>query len=100
VPWGIKAFGNYLGEDRARWADHDACELVKRRTFPGTILVDQGTADQFLARELQPKLFETACREAGQPLDLQLRDGYDHSYWFVQTFVERHLRHHASVLRA
>jgi S-formylglutathione hydrolase len=99
VPWGEKAFGGYLGEDRARWADHDACELVKRARFPGKILIDQGTADKFLDRELRPELFRRACSEAGQELELHIREGYDHSYWFISTFVESHLRHHAAALR-
>lgn len=99
VPWGEKAFRGYLGEDRARWADHDACELVKRAPFPGKILIDQGTADKFLERELRPDLFRAACAAAGQELELHMREGYDHSYWFISTFVEAHLRHHAAALR-
>jgi S-formylglutathione hydrolase len=99
VPWGIKAFSGYLGEDRASWAAHDACELVKRARFPGKILIDQGTADKFLERELQPDLFHEACRVSGQELVLEMREGYDHSYWFIATFVEAHLRHHATALR-
>ena len=98
VPWGIKAFSGYLGEDRALWAAHDACELVKRAPFPGTILIDQGTADKFLERELKPELFRAACAESGQQLELTMREGYDHSYWFIETFAEAHLRHHARSL--
>lgn len=98
VPWGIKAFSGYLGEDRESWAEHDAVALVKRRPFPGTIRIDQGRADPFLDRELKPELFQVACAEAGQALDLRLRDGYDHSYYFIATFIEEQLAHHAAVL--
>jgi S-formylglutathione hydrolase len=100
VPWGEKAFTRYLGPDRADWAEWDACELVARRRFPGTILVDQGTKDQFLDVQLKPELLRAACAAAGQPLELRLREGYDHSYWFIETFVEDHLRHHARALGA
>lgn len=98
VPWGQKAFRNYLGDDRNAWDDYDACRLVVRRTFPGTILIDQGTDDQFLERELQPERFERACAQSGQPLRLRRHAGYDHGYYFVSTFVEDHLRHHAEIL--
>lgn len=98
VPWGRKAFGRYLGDDPGRWADHDACALVARRTFPGTILIDQGEADRFLAEQLRPELFERACAAAGQPLRLRRHGGYDHSYWFVTSFIDDHLRHHAQAL--
>jgi S-formylglutathione hydrolase len=97
VPWGQKAFKNYLGD--SDWAAYDATELVKSRRFPGKLLVDQGTADKFLERELKPELFRAACAEAGQPLELNLREGYDHSYYFIQTFIESHLKHHAEILR-
>ena len=98
VPWGVKAFTRYLGEDRTAWAAHDAAELVRARTFPGTLLIDQGLADQFFHRELRPELFGLACAEVGQPLTLRLHEGYDHSYFFIQSFVEEHLRHHAKAL--
>ncbi|HET9158411.1 MAG TPA: S-formylglutathione hydrolase [Myxococcaceae bacterium] len=98
VPWGIQAFGRLLGPDRARWAEHDATELVKRQRFPGVIRIDQGTADQFLATQLRPELFSVACAESRQPLELRMREGYDHGYWFIQSFVEEHLRHHAAAL--
>jgi S-formylglutathione hydrolase len=99
VHWGQKALPRYLGADRARWADYDACELVARGKFPGTILIDQGDADKFLAEELRPQLFEQACRAAGQSLNLRMQRGYDHSYYFISTFMEDHLRHHAAALR-
>ncbi|MFC3131209.1 S-formylglutathione hydrolase [Coralloluteibacterium stylophorae] len=100
VPWGEKALPRYLGDDRAAWGAYDATALVREgRRFDGTILIDQGDADQFLAGQLRPEVFEEACREAGQPLELRMQAGYDHSYWFIQSFVEDHLRHHARALR-
>jgi S-formylglutathione hydrolase len=100
VPWGHKAFSRYLGDDRSAWADYDACELVRRQRFPGTILIDQGGADKFLEGQLRPELFRTACREAGQTLELNIRPGYDHSYFFISSFMANHLRHHAAALRS
>jgi S-formylglutathione hydrolase len=99
VPWGQKALPRYLGDDRSTWARYDAVELLKTRTFPGELFVDQGTADKFLERELKPELLEAACKAAGQPLTLRRHAGYDHSYYFIATFVEDHLRHHAKALR-
>jgi len=98
VPWGQKAFTRYLGDDRSLWADYDACELVRRQTFAGTILIDQGEADRFLVEQLRPELFEQACAETGQSLELRRQPGYDHSYWFVTSFIDDHLRHHARAL--
>ena len=98
VPWGRKAFARYLGEDPEAWAAHDACELVRRRADRRPILVDQGLADRFLAEQLQPERFEAACAQAGQPLTLRRHAGHDHGYWFIATFVEDHLRHHAAHL--
>lgn len=98
VPWGQKALPRYLGDNPAAWADYDACELVRRQTFPGTILIDQGEADKFLEAQLKPELFDQACAEAGQALLLRRHPGYDHSYWFISTFMEDHLRHHAEAL--
>jgi S-formylglutathione hydrolase len=98
VPWGVKAFTGYLGDDRAAWAAHDASALVASRRFPAAPLIDQGTADPFLTRELRPELLVAACAASGQALELRLRDGYDHSYYFVASFVEDHLRHHAAAL--
>jgi S-formylglutathione hydrolase len=99
VPWGVKAFSNYLGADRTAWAAYDASALVRRRTIAPTLLVDQGTDDKFLAEQLRPELLEAACREAGQSLMLRRHPGYDHSYWFIQSFVADHLRHHAEALK-
>ena len=98
VPWGRKAFPRYLGEDRAAWLEHDACALVASRQHPGTILVDQGLADRFLETQLRPELFEAACARAGQALRLRRHAGYDHGYWFIQSCVDEHLRHHAREL--
>lgn len=99
VPWGQKAFPRYLGEDIEAWRAHDACALVRQRRFDGTILIDQGMADRFLDEQLRPELFQAACAEAGQSLVLNRREGYDHSYWFIASFIESHLRHHAANLR-
>jgi len=98
-PWGEKAFTGYLGEDRTTWNEYDASELVRRHRFAGSILVDQGLADKFLADQLYPQAFEAACRDAGQPLTLRMQNGYDHGYFFISTFMEDHLRHHAAQLK-
>jgi S-formylglutathione hydrolase len=98
VPWGQKAFSNYLGPDQSAWRDYDASELVRHHRHPGTILIDQGLADKFLTEQLKPELFEMACKHAGQKLTLRRHPGYDHSYWFIQSFVEDHLKHHAAGL--
>jgi S-formylglutathione hydrolase len=101
VPWGLKAFTNYLGPDTDKWSQYDATELMlasKDAAKRPHILIDQGTTDQFLQRELQPHWFEEACRKVGQPLTLRMQEGYDHGYYFISTFMEDHLRHHAKVL--
>ncbi len=102
VPWGErKIFIMYLGPDREQWKQHDATELIRAgKRFPGKILVDQGEQDPFLHEQLRPELLDEACKAAGQPLTLRMQPGYDHSYWFVQSFIEDHLRHHAAVLCA
>jgi len=97
-PWGEKAFSNYLGADRDSWREHDACELLGRGTHSGTLLVDQGDADQFLAEQLHPHLLREACERAGQALNLRMQPGYDHSYYFIQSFMGDHIAHHAAVL--
>ena len=99
-PWGVKAFTNYLGDDRAAWAEHDATELVKSGARAPALLVDQGLADKFLAEQLHVDRFEAACRAAGQPLNLRRRAGYDHGYYFIASFIEDHLRFHADALNA
>ena len=100
APWGMKAFPGYLGNDEGLWREHDASELVRERPFADgrTILVDQGTADEFLDEQLYPETLEEACREAGQPLNLRWHEGYDHGYYFISTFMEDHVRHHAEAL--
>jgi S-formylglutathione hydrolase len=98
VPWGQKAFCGYLGEDQEAWRAYDACELVRRNPSDATILIDQGAADSFLAEQLRPELFEKACEDSGQKLELRMQPGYDHSYFFIASFIEDHLRHHAAVL--
>jgi len=99
-PWGEKAFSGYLGENREAWKQYDASELVAQATrkFAQGILVDQGLADQFLPTQLNPDVFEAACKAAGQPLTLRRHAGYDHGYYFISTFIEDHLAHHAKVL--
>lgn len=99
VPWGEKAFSNYLGSDRSRWSDWDASELMSAKPYPGEILVDQGEADQFLQRELHPEALEAAAKISRQKLTLRRHAGYDHSYWFIQSFIADHLAHHAARLR-
>jgi S-formylglutathione hydrolase len=100
VPWGEKAFAGYLGDDREAWKEHDASELVRKNPFTDgrTILVDQGTGDRFLEEQLSPGVFEEACAEAGQPLDLRMRESYDHGYYFISTFMGDHIRRHARAL--
>ena len=99
-PWGEKAFGRYLGPDRAAWAAHDGSALMAlaRTPYPAGILVDQGLADKFLAEQLLPERLEAACVTAAQPLTLRRHAGYDHGYWFIQSFIEDHLRWHAERL--
>lgn len=98
VPWGEKAFGNYLGADRARWSAWDASELMRGNRFAEKVLVDQGLNDQFLATQLRPEALEAAAEASGQALVLRRHAGYDHSYWFIQSFIEDHLKWHAERL--
>lgn len=98
APWGQKALPAYLGEDPAAWAAHDACALIDGGARVADLLVDQGEADAFLAEQLRPELLEAACARAGIPLTLRRHAGYDHGYWFVQSFVADHLRWHAARL--
>jgi S-formylglutathione hydrolase len=97
-PWGRNAFTRYLGSDEESWRRYDASELVAANRFPGTILIDQGGADQYLAEQLLPERFAAAAMSAGQPVDLRMQPGYDHGYYFIQTFIPDHLRHHAACL--
>ena len=98
-PWGQKALTGYLGADRTRWREYDATALIEDRGWTGPpIVIDQGTNDQFLASQLKPELLEDACERAGVPLDIRRRKGYDHSYYFIASFIEDHLRLHAGNL--
>ena len=100
-PWGRKAFTGYLGTDESLWAEHDATALMAAlhtAPYPGGILIDQGLADKFLAQQLHPHLFEAACAQAGQALQLHRHAGYDHGYYFISTFMADHLNHHARQL--
>jgi S-formylglutathione hydrolase len=99
VPWGEKALGGYLGGDRAAWRGHDAVALIEDGARVPEILVDQGEADNFLAEQLRPELLESACAAAAIPLTLRRQPGYDHSYSFISTFMEDHLRWHAERLK-
>jgi S-formylglutathione hydrolase len=99
VPWGEKAFGRYLGPDRSAWRAHDAVALIENGARLPELLVDIGEADPFLERELRPELLERACAEAGTGLTLRRQPGYDHSYYFISTFMADHLRWHAERLR-
>ena len=98
VPWGKKAFATYLGPDTAAWAEWDASTLMWQKPYPGPILVDQGLADQFLGEQLHPEALEAAAEASGQALTLRRQPGYDHSYWFIQSFMPDHIRHHAKQL--
>lgn len=97
-PWGQHVFSQYLGTDSTTWQAYDASELVLHQQLPHPILIDQGTADQFLEAQLMPHLFEQACHQAGQALTLRMQSGYDHSYYFISTFIGDHIQHHAAIL--
>jgi S-formylglutathione hydrolase len=102
-PWGEKAFTAYLGSDRKSWAEYDACQLIERSggpPFRSPLLVDQGTDDKFLNDQLKPERLKQACAKAGQPLELRMQPGYDHSYFFIASFVGDHLAFHARYLGA
>ena len=100
VPWGEKAFAAYLGDDREAWKLWDAVELVAGAAERLPLLVDQGDADEFLAGQLKPELLRAACEAAGHPLTLRMQPGYDHSYYFIASFIGEHIAHHARALRA
>ncbi|XP_031499971.1 S-formylglutathione hydrolase [Nymphaea colorata] len=100
-PWGQKAFSNYLGSDKSLWEEYDATSLVKKcNKFSTPILIDQGDEDKFLHEQLLPHRFEEACRSVGAPFMLRMQPGYDHSYFFIATFIEDHIRHHAKALKS
>ena len=96
--WGQKAFSRYLGGDQAAWRSYDATELVLTTQIDRPILIDQGTADSFLEAQLKPQLFEQACHQVNQPLILRMQQNYDHSYYFISTFMKDHIQHHADIL--
>ncbi len=100
VPWGEKALGAYLGPDREAWRQYDASELVKTATEKLPILIDQGQADEFLEAQLQPWRLQEAADAAGHPVILRMQPGYDHSYYFISSFIGEHIAHHARALRA
>lgn len=100
-PWGQKALSHYLGDDKANWTDHDACEVARGVSDPhifAKILVDQGANDPWLVEQLKPELLQVACKKSGLPLELRMHAGYDHGYYFIATFIEEHLRFHAEQL--
>ncbi|MEQ5801070.1 MULTISPECIES: S-formylglutathione hydrolase [unclassified Halomonas] len=97
-PWGQKAFSGYLGEDRGKWTQYDACELVARGASSQPLFIDQGEADDFLEEQLRPERLEAVCAEHDHPLTLRRQPGYDHSYYFIASFIEDHLRYHAERL--
>ncbi len=99
VPWGQKAFRNYLGEDKSKWQQYDAVELMKNHLVRTPILVDQGNADNFLTEQLKPETLQSAAIEAKANLTLRIQPGYDHSYYFIQTFIDEHLEFHAKYLK-
>ncbi|MEQ1549833.1 S-formylglutathione hydrolase [Sphingorhabdus sp.] len=99
VPWGHKALGGYLGEDRQSWADYDACALIEGGAKLPDLLVDQGEADNFLAEQLKTHLLEESCAKAGQKAKIRMQPGYDHSYYFISTFMAEHLAWHAARLK-
>ncbi|HAJ59360.1 MAG TPA: S-formylglutathione hydrolase [Cyanobacteria bacterium UBA8543] len=97
-PWGHKAFTNYLGSNQENWRAYDASELVLTAGYNRPMLIDQGTVDPFLKEQLLPEVFQQACEKASQPLTLRFQEGYNHSYYFIATFIEDHIRHHAEAL--
>jgi S-formylglutathione hydrolase len=99
VPWGVKALGGYLGGDREAWRRHDAVALIEDGARYPDLLVDYGDADPFLAEQLRPELLQSACEKANIPLSLRRQPGYDHSYYFISSFMADHLRWHAARLR-
>jgi len=98
VPWGRKAFEGYLGSDKDKWRAYDATDLVMQNQTSATLLIDQGTDDQFLKQHLRTDIFTTACEKTGQPANIRIQQGYDHSYFFIASFIEDHMRHHAAAL--
>jgi S-formylglutathione hydrolase len=98
VPWGEKAFAAYLGDDRSAWKAWDATALIDGAEERLPLLIDQGDADEFLAEQLKPELLREACKKADHPLQLRMQPGYDHSYYFIASFIGEHIAHHAAAL--
>jgi S-formylglutathione hydrolase len=99
VPWGQKALSGYLGADRSAWRNHDAVELVKHATEHLPVLIDQGDADNFLEEQLKTELLRNACQESGYDMTIRMQPGYDHSYFFIASFIEEHMNFHAQQLK-
>lgn len=99
VPWGRKAFTAYLGTNESEWLNYDACHLVSSAASKAEILIDQGLSDQFLVDQLKPELFEAACGRSGQSVTIRSQKGYDHSYYFIASFIDDHIAHHARALK-
>ena len=97
-PWGEKALGIYLGSNRETWKPYDGCELVSQAAIPSTILIDQGLGDEFLSGQLKPELFVAACEKSGQAVELRMQPDYDHSYYFISSFIADHIQHHHQIL--
>lgn len=98
-PWGVKALSHYLGGNREDWTDYDSCALIAGATEKLPILIDQGDADYFLVEQLKPELLQKACAESDHPLRLRMQPGYDHSFFFIASFIEDHIRHHLQFLK-
>lgn len=99
VPWGHKAFGAYLGDDQEAWKAYDTVELISQAEEKLHLLVDQGTADNFFKEQLRTELLEEACKAAEHPCTIRYQEGYDHSYYFISTFIEDHIKHHAKAMQ-
>src|SRR3546814_3913040 len=99
-PWGRKDFLGYLGDDEEQWQEYDSCALIRKQPSDALLFIDQGVEDPFLSEQLLPDQLVGACEEAGQRFELRMQADYDHSYYFIQTFIEDHLRHHAKIGRA
>ena len=99
VPWGQKALGGYLGTDQSAWADYDTCSLIENGARLPDLLIDQGAADNFLIEQLRTHLLAQVCEAAGQPATIRIQPGYDHSYYFIASFMDDHLRWHAERMR-
>ena len=98
VPWGQEAFSAYLGADQKKWKEYDACDLVKSGASRFPLLVDQGAGDEYLKLQLRPTLLRESCESAKHPLELRIRADFDHSYYFIASFIDEHIAYHAKAL--